>query len=181
VTTTPEESLRVRLASVPPGRGGWSQFEEVACEVLTYLFVPPLERPRRQARTYSGIDRRDAVFPNRNRGNGNSWGQLQEEVGARLVLVEFKNYDGQEIGKDEVNQTRNYLTEPMGRLALIVSTKKPSSAAYVKRNSIWSEDRKVILFITVDNLREMLFMKERGEDPSDLVVDLLEDFYLSWE
>ncbi len=98
-----------------------------------------------------------------------------------MVLVEFKNYDGQEIGKDEVNQTRNYLTEPMGRLALIVSSKKPSSPAYVKRNSVWSEDRKVILFITVDNLREMLFMKERGEDPSDLVVDLLEDFYLSWE
>lgn len=166
---------------MPPGHAGWSQFENVACEVLTCLFVPPLERPRRQARTYSGIDRRDAVFPNRNRGNVNPWGQLQDEVGARLVLVEFKNYDGQEISKDEVNQTRNYLTEPMGRLALIVSTKKPDRAAYLKRNSIWSEDRKVILFVTVDNLRDMLFMKERGEDPADLVVDLLEDFYLSWE
>lgn len=166
---------------MPPGHAGWSQFEEVACEILTYLFVPPLEQPRRQARTYSGIDRRDAIFPNRNRGNGNPWGQLQDEVGARLVLVEFKNYDGQEVGKDEVNQTRNYLTEPMGKLALLVSTKKPNKAAYVKRNSIWSEERKVILFITVDNLREMLFMKEREEDPADLVVDMLEDFYLSWE
>jgi hypothetical protein len=181
VTTTPEEALRRRLSAVPRGRTCWSDFEEVACAVLTHLFVPPLERPRRQVRTYSGIDRRDAIFPNRNRGNGNSWSQLQDEVGARLVLVEFKNYDSQEIGKDEVNQTRNYLTEPMGKLAFIVSSKKPNHAAYVKRNSIWSEDRKVILFITVDNLREMLFMKERGEDPADLIIDLLEDFYLSWE
>ena len=181
MTTTPEEELRRKLASVPRGQVGWSQFEDVACEVLTYLFVPPLERPRRQVRTYSGIDRRDAVFPNRNRGSGNPWGQLQDEVGARLLLVEFKNYDGQEVGKDEVNQTSGYLTEPMGKLALIVSTKQPERAAYVKRNSIWSAVRKVILFVTVDNLREMLYMKERGEDPADLVIDLLEDFYLSWE
>jgi hypothetical protein len=181
VTTTQEEALRRKLAVVPAGRPGWVQFEDVACEVLTHLFVPPLEPPRRQVRTFSGIDRRDAIFPNRNRGAQNAWGQLQEEIGARLVLVEFKNYDFQEIGKEEVNQTRNYLSEPMGKLALMVSNKKPGDGAYVKRNSIWSEDRKVILFVSVDNLQEMLFMKERGEDPGDLVVDLLEDFYLSWE
>ena len=47
-----------------------------------------------------------------------------------MVLVEFKNYDSQEIGKDEVNQSRNYLTRPLGRLGMIVSTKEtePSSA-----------------------------------------------------
>ena len=32
-----------------------------------------------------------------------------------MVLVEFKNYDSEEVGKDEVNQTRNYLTNPARR------------------------------------------------------------------
>ena len=54
------------------------------------------------------------------------------------LLVEFKNYDSMEIGKDEVNQTRNYLTKPLGRLALIVSTKEPNRAAHVKRNSVYT-------------------------------------------
>jgi hypothetical protein len=78
--------------------------------VLTRPFVPPLADPVPQARSYSGIDRRDAIFPNRNLGVPNHWGRLLHELEARMVLVELKNYDSQEVGKNEVNQTRNYLT-----------------------------------------------------------------------
>lgn len=98
-----------------------------------------------------------------------------------MILVEFKNYDSQDVGKDEVNQTRNYLTKPLGRLALMVSTKEPTRSAYVKRNSVYSEDGKVIVFLGVDHLKEMLYMKERGEDPADLIMDAVERFYIQWE
>jgi len=40
---------------------------------------------------------------------------------------------------------------------------------------------KVILFVTKENLKEMLFIKERGDDPADLIVDLVEWFYLQHE
>jgi hypothetical protein len=40
---------------------------------------------------------------------------------------------------------------------------------------------KVILFFTVENMKEMLFIKERGEDPSDLIMDMIERFYLQHE
>ena len=98
-----------------------------------------------------------------------------------MILVEFKNYDAQEIGKEETNQTRNYLTAPMGRLALMVSNKLPNNAAHIKRNSIYSEDQKVILFLTTADLCEMLYMRERGDDPSDFILDSLERFYLEYE
>jgi hypothetical protein len=39
----------------------------------------------------------------------------------------------------------------------------------------------LILFLTKDHLKEMLFIKERGEDPGDLIVDLVERFYLQHE
>jgi hypothetical protein len=178
---TPEEALRVRLDAVPRGLQGWRQFEETATDALTHLFVPPLAAPIFQARSYSGIDRRDAIFPNRNHGASNNWGRLLYELEARMVLVEFKNYDSQEVGKDEVNQTRNYLTRPLGRLALMVSTKEPNHAAHVKRNTVYSEDGKVIVFLTVEHLKEMLYMKERGEDPADLIMDAVERFYIEWE
>ncbi|NJP46520.1 hypothetical protein HCN08_24390 [Streptomyces sp. PRB2-1] len=178
---TPEEALRDRLRAVPRGTSGWKQFEDAAIAVLAHLFVPQLADPIIQARSYSGIDRRDAIFPNRNHGASNHWGRLLHELDARMILVEFKNYDTEEIGKDEVNQTRNYLTKPLGRLALIVSTKKPNHAAHLKRNSVYSEDGKVIVFLTVEHLDEMLYMKERGEDPADLITDLVERFYIEWE
>jgi hypothetical protein len=178
---TPEEELRTKLALVPKGALGWRQFELAGLDVLRHLFVPPLSEPISQPRTYSGIDRRDAIFPNRNIGSANQWGHLLSELEARLVLVEFKNYDQTEVGKDEVNQTRNYLTKPMGRLALMITATEPNGAAHQKRNSVYSEDGKVILFLTVSHLEEMLYIKERGEDPADLIMDLVERFYINWE
>jgi hypothetical protein len=178
---TEAASLLKRLNSCPPGMPGWKQWEDVCIDALSYLFVPPLSRPKIQARTISGVDRRDAVYPNRNIDADNNWGKLHKELAARMILFEFKNYDSSEIGKEEVNQTRNYLTKPMGRLAVLCCNKEPANAAHTKRNSVFSEDGKVILFLTRKHLREMLFIKERGEDPSDLIVDLLEWFYLQHE
>jgi len=170
--------MQKALFSCPAGRSGWKQFEVICSKILTYLFVPPLTHPRLQPRTYLGIERRDAVFPNRNFETTSNWGKLYHELDARLILAEFKNYDTEEIGKDEVNQTRNYLTASMGRLALLCCNKSPSSGAYLIRNKIFSEEKKVILFICKDHLKEMLYIKLRGEDPSDLIMDLVEEFYL---
>ncbi len=69
----------------------------------------------------------------------------------------------------------------MGRLAFLVCSKEPNDQARIRRNTIYTNDRKVILFLTKDHLREMLLMKERGEDPSDLIVDLIELFYIQHE
>ena len=173
--------LRQRLEQCPPGRQGWKEFEDACIEALRHLFVPPLSVPHIQPRTYSEIDRRDAVFPNRNLEANNNWGYLLKELGARLVLFEFKNYDHEEIGKEETNQTRNYLTKPMGKLAIMCCNHAPNESAHIKRNTIYSEEGKVILFVTTEQLIEMLFIKERGEDPSDLIIDMVERFYLQHE
>jgi hypothetical protein len=177
---SPEEALRRRLAAVPAGHAGWADFEVVCADALTHLLVPPLSAARVQGRTYSGTDRRDAIFPNRNRGKSNAWGLLLAEHDARMVLFEFKNYTDP-VGKDEVNQTRNYLTRPMGRLAVIVARNGYEPGAYIKRNTVFSEDNKVIVLLTSDDLTEMLDMKERGEDPADLLVDAIERFYIEYE
>lgn len=175
------EQFRGRLKAVRAGMSGWKPFEDVCTDILKYLFVPPLEKPVVQARSYSGIDRRDAIFANRNHDGAGNWVHLYKELGARMILFEFKNYDLIEVGKDEVNQTRNYLTAPMGRLAVLCSNKKPDGAAHQKRNTIFSEEKKVILFIGPDELTEMMAIKERGDDPSDLILDLVELFYIQHE
>ncbi|VVS94667.1 hypothetical protein [Desulfoluna spongiiphila] len=170
-----------RLNTIPAGQEGWSDFEVVCTEILTFLFVPPLSVPKTQPRSYSGIDRMDAVFPNRQDIGDNVWAKIYRELDARLILFEFKNYDKTDVGKTEVNQTRNYLTKAMGRLAVICSNKLPVHQAHIKRNSIFSEEKKVILFITKDKLEEMLYIKERGDDPGDLIMDEIEWFYLQHE
>ncbi len=170
-----------KLNEVPPGHEGWNLFETICTEILTFLFVPPLSEPKIQPRSYSGIDRMDAVFPNRQDIGDNVWAKIYRELEARLILFEFKNYNKTDIGKEEVNQTRNYLNKAMGKLAIICSNKPPVKQAHIKRNTVYSEDGKVILFITKDKLEEMLYIKERGDDPGDLIMDEIEWFYLQHE
>lgn len=97
-----------------------------------------------------------------------------------MVLFEFKNYTDT-VGKDEVNQTRNYLTPTLGRLAIMVARSGYDSAAHIKRRSVFSDDKKIILLLTAGDLKEMLYMKERGEDPADFIMDDIERFYIQYE
>lgn len=175
-----------RLDACPVGSSGWSQFEDLCTEILTFLFVPPLNQATRQGRTYSGVNRRDAIMPNRNIvPNDNpiakNWHHLFIELNARMILFEFKNYDTSEIGHEEVNQTRNYMTAAMGKLSIMICSKIPNDAAHRQRNTIFSQDNKVILFLTKEQLKEMLLIKDRNEEPSDLIMDLLERFYIQHE
>lgn len=170
-----------RLNNCPPGRSHWHDFENICIEILQYLFVPPLQPPHIQPASYSGIDRRDAAFANREDTGSSTWAKIRRELSARIVLFEFKNYNVSEIGKEEILQVKNYLTNPMGKLAIICSTKLPNDAAHIKRNTIYSDDGIVILFLTKPKLEEMLYIKERGEDPADLIMDEIEKFYLQHE
>ena len=170
-----------RLKECPAGISGWSEFENIITDILEYLFVPPLQPPRKQPRSYSGIDRMDAIFPNREDNGDSNWAKIRRELNARMILFEFKNYDSSDIGKNEVLQTRSYLSTPMGKLAIICSNKPPVHAAHIKRNTIYSQDGVVILFIGVDKVIEMLSIKERGDDPAGLIMDEIELFYIQHE
>jgi hypothetical protein len=170
-----------QLDRCPVGEKGWREFEELCIEILEFLFVPPLVRPIIQPRTYSGTNRRDAVFPNRNFDEKHGWGLLLRELEARMILFEFKNYGLTEIGHEEVVQINHYLTAPMGRLAIMICSKLPNESAHIQRNTIYSRHQRIILFVTMEHLTELLFIKERGEDPCDLIVDLVERFYLQHE
>jgi hypothetical protein len=180
-TVDRSRALHARLAACPPGHAGWRHFEDTALEILCHLLVPPLIKPRIQQRSLSGIDRRDAVFPNRVLDTSQPWGLLRNDHDARYVLVEFKNYDSEEIGRDEVDQTRNYMTKALGRLALVVCNKRPHESARRRRNMVFSEESKVILFLTSANLREMLDMKDRGDDPTNFILDAVDEFLLQHE
>ena len=173
--------LLTRLDECPPGRTGWRQYEDICIDILKFLFVPPLQEPKIQARSLSGIDIRDAIFPNRNLDQHLIWGQLQHELGARLIIFEFKNYNSENIGSDEVDQIRNYLTRPMGKLGIIISSKSPHENARKRRNQVYSNEGKVILLLTSDHLREMVHMVEREVDPALLIMEQVELFYMQYE
>lgn len=108
------------------------------------------------------------------------WGQLRQELRARMPLFEFKNFEG-EIGKDEVDQTRNYLTNAIGKLGVVCSRNPPSQQALLRRNHAYTQEEKVIIFLDDEGLKEMTRIKERSDDPALYIMDLVESFYIQHE
>lgn len=167
-----------RLIQCPVGRGGWLEYEKLCEVILTEALVPPLKRPKVQARTFSGLERRDVLFPLR--GVKFGWEDLSQEFESKFLLCEFKNFTDF-FTKDEVNQTRNYLKGTIGRLAIIFSRKGADESAKKMRNSIYAEEKKVILFLEDDHLIEMLKLKRAGQNPLDLIQDEIDNFYVFYE
>jgi len=173
-------SLIQRLSSCPPGREGWQDFEDICTQILTEVFVPPLKPPKRQPRTLNGLERRDALFSLRDADIDIGWAKIYRDFDSKFLLCEFKNYTDP-CTKDEVNQTRNYLKETIGRLGMVFSRKGANSNAYRMRNSIYSQDKKVILLFDDNHLIELLQLKSANQNPIDLIRDAIDDFYISYE
>lgn len=174
------QGLIKRLDSCPEGKDGWKTYEDICLEILSYLFVPPLGEPKVQSRRESGIDIRDAIFPNRN--NNENWKFIRDDYDAKYIVFEFKNYseNGSEIDKQVLLQIDDYLKRTIGRFGIICSKKSPNKSGLEKRKDVYIENNKLILFLNNEDLKEMLLRKHKKMDPSDVIIDLIDDFNLKF-
>jgi hypothetical protein len=174
------QGLIKQLDNCPEGWKDWKRYEDICLEILTYLFVPPLGEPKIQSRRESGIDVRDAVFPNRN--NNENWKFIRDDYDAKYIVFEFKNYSesGSDIDKHVLLQIDDYLKKTIGRFGIICSKKKPNKSGFEKRKDIYIERNKLIIFLTNEDLKEMLLRKHKKMDPSDIIIDLIDDFNLKF-
>lgn len=170
--------LSKRLDDCPEGKEGWKIYEDICIDILNYLFVPPLGEPKIQSRRESGIDIRDAIYPNRN--SNENWRFIRDDYDAKYIVFEFKNYseDGSEIDKHALLQIDDYLKRTIGRFGIICSKKMPNMSGLEKRKDIFIENNKLILFVNNENLKEMLLRKHKKLDPADVLIDLIDDFNL---
>jgi hypothetical protein len=95
------------------------------------------------------------------------------------VLFEFKNYTGR-IKQGQILTTEKYLLEKgLRRVAIIVTRAGAHKDAITMTQGAMRENGKLMLIIDDAKMGNMLVMKERGEDPTDLLFDLTDEFLLS--
>jgi HJR/Mrr/RecB family endonuclease len=174
------QSLIKRLNDCPEGKAGWKTYEDICLDILNYLFVPPLGEPKIQSRRESGIDIRDAVYPNRN--SNENWKFIRDDYDAKYIVFEFKNYSkkGSEIDKHVLLQIDDYLKKTIGRFGVICSKKLPNKSGLEKRKDVFIENNKLVLFVNNEDMKEMLLRKHKKLDPSDVLIDLIDDFNLKF-
>lgn len=104
------------------------------------------------------------------------WSYIRQEHSAVLLMFETKNTT--ELEPSHLNQTNTYLGDRLGRLGFIVTRNPAAPAQQKKAFSIYNDShpRKIILMLSDNDLREMLNMKCRGQDPMRFVQKLYRKF-----
>jgi len=168
------QELLIRLAEVPTGRDGWRGFEDVVVEILSFVFTPSLGIPTQQTRSDDGLDIRDAIFPIKR--DHWFWNELRVSCRTRFLVVESKNRE-EAPGQREVESLQQYLyTKAMRTVGLLVARLPPTRTALLARRRAWVESDKMILFLSIDDLAELVLARERGEDAEELLDAQLDAF-----
>ena len=157
------EELKRKLAAILPGRAQASDYQRAVLAVLNYLFNPELIDGEMEVRTIDGTERRDIVFTNDS--DKSFWSYIRAEHSSIFLMFETKNME--EVEAPALNQTATYLGDRLGRLGFIVTRNALGEAQIKKGFSIYNDShpRKVILTLSDADLRTMLDMKCKGQDP----------------
>lgn len=180
--TIPAEDTRgtelcSELRAVKAGKKDWATYERVCANVLKYLFPNDLEGWYKQKRTDDGLNRYDFVC--RLKPTTEFWRFLIDHLDSRYVIFEFKNYTNK-IAQGQILTTEKYLLERgLRRVALIFSRKGADKDAVRVTHGAMREHGKLMLVINDDMICRMLHMKERGEDPTDFLFGVADDFLLT--
>ena len=166
-----------RLEDLPSGRETWREYEDLCVEILNYALIPPFKDPSIQSRSEDGLDVRDAVYPI---GNGNSfWDEIKRTCSTRFSVSEFKNYS-ESIAQREVEAIQQYLFgKAMRNFGLLCSRREPSESALIARRRAWMEFDKLIVFLSDEDLKDLIRARSLGGDTAEVIDTQLDEFFLS--
>jgi len=170
-------ALCEELKRIKKGKAAWPQYEKTCEKILKYLFPNDLYGWHSQARTDDGLNRYDYVC--RVRPTTEFWKFVIDHLDSRYILFEFKNYTGR-IKQGQILTTEKYLlSRGLRRVAIIMTRSGADTHALKMTQGAMREHGKMMLVVNDERVCEMLHMKERGEDPTDCLFDIADNFLLT--
>lgn len=153
------------------------EYEKICVEIIKYLFKIEFTKMSEQNNTEDKMFRMDLVCGLK--GTSEFWKILIQHYNTRFVVFEFKNYESK-IDQNLIYITEKYLYNAVLRnVAIIVSRNGFSDNARKAATGILAEDGKLIIELKDIDIINMLRMKADGEDPSDYMLEILENYLMS--
>jgi len=172
------ESLALRLENSSAGRSQKAavSFEKLCEEALKLLFGGELAGWKTQPRIEQGFQRMDLIA--RLVPSTLFWVSLERDFRSRYIIFEFKNYKGP-ITQSEIYTTEKYLfTAALRSIAIVIARSGHSQSAALAMNGALREQGKLILCLSLNELCGMLRDYDLGEDPSNLLIQKLDDMLI---
>jgi hypothetical protein len=167
-----------RLEAVGSGRAGAENFERECEAALKLMFGTEFFGWRRQNEVDEGFHRMDLIarlVPTENP----FWATLASDFRTRYVIFEFKNYSDP-ITQDQIYTTEKYLfTAALRSVAIIIARNGAAASALKATRGALREHGKLILCLSLEDLRQMLFKLDGGGDPTESLYEQLDELLMT--
>jgi hypothetical protein len=165
------------LRALGKGKKYWKAYENLCERILRYLFPNDLSGWHAQKRTDDGLNRYDLIC--RLSPTTDFWNFVDNQLASRYVLFEFKNYL-EPIKQGQILTTEKYLLPlALRRLGIVLSRKGADQSAQLTVAGAMRESGKMMLILDDENVCELLHAKDRGDDPSEHLFQLSDDFRMA--
>jgi hypothetical protein len=172
-TLDDQDELIKELRKTPTSDG--KAFEEVVKKILEYLFNDEFKpfKLKDQIGTYNKKRIRDFVIDNRN-PRIEFWRDLKSVRGVEKILFDAKNYKDP-VAYTEITSTLRYLkNKAFGNFIIIIS--RYGVKDYEETIEDYSEEGRVILYLSDEDLIAMIYLKREGKSPTFLLEEKYYDF-----
>jgi hypothetical protein len=171
------ESLRECL---PVGAEHFQEFEYTVRVTFNFLFRGQLREGRPQSRTEpenEGVEMRDLLFSNIS--DAGFWKDLKDKYSTSEIVVDAKNKD--ELTRDDLRQLYCYLKPALGFWGFIVCRSEQPRWVHAFNRTLFKNFNQArgLLVLCDDDLRRMVQIKNRGQDPSEYLQERMADFIRS--
>lgn len=178
ISSAVAESYFYRLQKCKSGKENQSdkEYERICTDIIKFLFETEFYKVSEQHKTEDEMFRMDLLCSLK--GTTEFWRFLISFYHTRFVVFEYKNY------KEPISQNLIYITEKylfpvaLRNVAFIVSRKGFDLNAQKAALGCLRESGKLIISIDEDDLIKMVSLKEKGEEPSDYLLDKVEDLLM---
>jgi hypothetical protein len=165
---------------VPVGVDHFQQFEHMVRVTFNFLFRPELGEGRPQSRTEpedEGVEIRDLLFSNNS--NFGFWKDLKEKYSASEIVVDAKNKD--KLTRDDLRQLYCYLKPALGFWGFLVCRAEQPAWIRAFNRTLFKNfnQRRGLLIICDDDLRRMVQMKNRDQEPAEYLRERMAEFIRS--
>lgn len=174
-----------KLQQIPRGETGWRDYQALGVKTFNYLFVPDLlAQPYEQwvldadgVFGYLASKRPDAIYSIvSNEFINGIWKNLFGQT-CLFVAIDFKNLSSVP-SSEHVEQVESYLSNSSRRkIGIVCSQRAPSRSALQARYRAWNERENLILFVSDQDVKEMVELRYDNINPSNVLTRYIYRFF----
>ena len=172
-------SYQTRLENCKAGKINKAdkEYEALCTEIIKYLFDTEFFKISEQHKTDDEMFRMDLLCSLK--GTTEFWKFLITFYHTKFVVFEYKNYS-EYIPQNLIYVTEKYLFPiALRNVAFIISRKGFDQNASKAALGCLKENGKLIISLDDNDLIKMILMKDNGEEPSDYLLDKVEQLLMS--